>query len=64
MRPARDLFTALLCLALLGCSNETSRDAASARDSFTLAVIPKGTTHEFWKSIEASERSVAQRIYY
>jgi ribose transport system substrate-binding protein len=24
-----------------------------AADSYTLAVIPKGTTHEFWKSIHA-----------
>jgi len=26
---------------------------ARAADSYTLAVIPKGTTHEFWKSIHA-----------
>jgi ABC-type sugar transport system substrate-binding protein len=24
-----------------------------AADSYTIAVIPKGTTHEFWKSIHA-----------
>ncbi|MBI2497698.1 MAG: substrate-binding domain-containing protein [Opitutae bacterium] len=27
--------------------------AAFAADSYTIAVIPKGTTHEFWKSIHA-----------
>ncbi len=27
--------------------------AAHAADSFSIAVIPKGTTHEFWKSIHA-----------
>ncbi len=27
--------------------------AAGAADSYTIAVIPKGTTHEFWKSIHA-----------
>jgi ribose transport system substrate-binding protein len=26
---------------------------ASAADTYTIAVIPKGTTHEFWKSIHA-----------
>jgi ribose transport system substrate-binding protein len=26
---------------------------AAAADSYTIAVIPKGTTHEFWKSIHA-----------
>jgi ribose transport system substrate-binding protein len=26
---------------------------ASAADTYQIAVIPKGTTHEFWKSIHA-----------
>lgn len=42
MKP-RFLALAVLCCAL----------AARAADSYTLAVIPKGTTHEFWKSIHA-----------
>jgi len=25
----------------------------TAADSYTIAVVPKGTTHEFWKSIHA-----------
>jgi len=35
----------LLCLALA--------PFASAAEPYTIAVIPKGTTHEFWKSINA-----------
>lgn len=41
-----------LCLAafaVLGCLHI----AAAADKSYTIAVIPKGTTHEFWKSINA-----------
>jgi ribose transport system substrate-binding protein len=36
-------------LLLLACSTA----AAWAADAYTIAVIPKGTTHEFWKSIHA-----------
>jgi ribose transport system substrate-binding protein len=40
------LFWALGCLAAI-------HSAAGADSAFTIAVIPKGTTHEFWKSINA-----------
>jgi ribose transport system substrate-binding protein len=47
----------LCCLALLGlaaCEKKPDVSAsASAPKSYTIAVIPKGTTHEFWKSINA-----------
>ena len=36
----------LLCLLLTPL-------AALAAEPYTIAVIPKGTTHEFWKSINA-----------
>src|SRR5262245_48157020 len=46
-----------LCLSLLGFSgcgkkSEGSSSSTTPR-SYTIAVIPKGTTHEFWKSIHA-----------
>lgn len=48
-RPRLLLFSSLLiAVQLLGCG----RDGSSAK-KYTLAVIPKGTTHEFWKSIHA-----------
>lgn len=43
-------FAACLCVAL------------SAADSFTIAVIPKGTTHEFWKSIHAGAVKAEQEL--
>ena len=43
MKPLSFLAALLLCLPL----------AASAAEKYTVAVIPKGTTHEFWKSINA-----------
>ena len=39
-------FSLLLCLAAAAV-------AVRAADTYTIAVIPKGTTHEFWKSIHA-----------
>src|SRR5438552_5965013 len=39
----------LLAGTLLGIAAGVS----AAEKSFTIAVIPKGTTHEFWKSINA-----------
>jgi len=38
----------LVCLGLAAASR-----AQTAENSYTIAVIPKGTTHEFWKSINA-----------
>ena len=39
----------LLAIAWLGFTSSLS----AAEKSYTIAVIPKGTTHEFWKSINA-----------
>jgi ribose transport system substrate-binding protein len=52
---------ALLVLAALplmpGCGG-----AASTPSKLTIAVIPKGTTHEFWKSIHAGSVKAAREI--
>jgi len=43
-----------LSLVFLGCGGGKEKDAASGEPGkLTIAVIPKGTTHEFWKSIHA-----------
>ena len=38
----------IACLAMIACGGEPPRPSKT-----TIAVIPKGTTHEFWKSIHA-----------
>ena len=40
-------------LRLLACLFCGLRSASAAEKSYSIAVIPKGTTHEFWKSINA-----------
>ncbi|HUR44442.1 MAG TPA: substrate-binding domain-containing protein [Candidatus Saccharimonadales bacterium] len=53
----KSLLTLLACIAMAavgGCSKkQEGSDAAAGGKAFTIAVIPKGTTHEFWKSINA-----------
>lgn len=59
-----------LCLALLfGCDRDSSSGggggtSASTQSSnkLTIAVIPKGTTHEFWKSVHAGAEKAGQEI--
>lgn len=46
MKPISSLLTCSLFLA-------TALPLIAAEKSYTIAVIPKGTTHEFWKSINA-----------
>lgn len=55
--------TLLLCAAALGlaaCDAGTDGDAGAAPDDrTTIAVIPKGTSHEFWKSVHAGAMKAA-----
>lgn len=47
----------LLTLALLGCTQEMLVKTAP-----TIAVIPKGTTHVFWKSVEKGARKAGKDL--
>ncbi len=42
----------LVALALFACTQKSEQPAAASK-SYTIAVIPQGSTHEFWKSIHA-----------
>ena len=58
----------LVLLFATGCSDAGSKKSdsgtagAGGGKTFTLAVIPKGTTHEFWKSIHAGAAQAAQEL--
>jgi len=51
-------------LVLTGCnkSAETGTDSKQAPGAKSIAVIPKGTTHVFWKSVEAGARQAGQEF--
>lgn len=63
-------FLILFCtiLSIVGCQpqsatttdNSPGRGSASAK--YTIAVVPKGTTHEFWKAIHAGARKAAEEL--
>jgi ribose transport system substrate-binding protein len=63
------LSAAAMCVLLgaTACSDAGSKQKATGATSaggktYTLAVIPKGTTHEFWKSIHAGAIQAAQEL--
>ena len=48
----------LIAIVPLSCS----RFSSETKKKLTIAVIPKGTTHEFWKSIHAGSLKAAQEL--
>ncbi len=49
------------CLALsLGCSSKS--DSETSDKSLRIAVIPKGTSHEFWKSVHFGAQKAANEL--
>ncbi len=59
----RRMLLVLLGLSVLS-SLSCNKPAASGSNNkkFTIAVIPKGTTHEFWKSIHAGSNKAASEL--
>jgi ribose transport system substrate-binding protein len=52
-----------LALLLPACGKKASEaPAAKAGRKYQIAVIPKGTTHEFWKSIHAGAEQAAREL--
>jgi ribose transport system substrate-binding protein len=51
------LWCALAVMALAGCGQKSDE-----KTTYTIAVIPKGTTHEFWKSIHAGAEKARQEL--
>lgn len=62
------LVPALLAASLLaGCSTSSTGDSPGkgsdgGKKTYTIAVIPKGTTHEFWKSVHAGAEKAAKEL--
>ncbi|MBI2823937.1 MAG: substrate-binding domain-containing protein [Planctomycetia bacterium] len=52
---------ACLCLAA-GCGTAPSGGAAGGGKAYRVAVIPKGTTHEFWQSVHAGAAQAAEEL--
>jgi ribose transport system substrate-binding protein len=61
MKPLTAVLIALLAAACAGSDSEGAASDQSDR-KLTIAVIPKGTTHEFWKSIHAGALQAAREL--
>ena len=64
MTTLRRTSVATLIVLAAACGDSGSKTAAggAAGKPITLAVIPKGTTHEFWRSIHAGAEQAAQEL--
>lgn len=57
--------SAILCLTFAAAcarGGDKSPGAAGASKALTIAVVPKGTSHEFWKSIHAGALQASQEL--
>lgn len=55
-----NLLLIAILIGLIGCSsNQTTTNSQSSPKKYKIAVIPKGTTHSFWKSINAGANKAA-----
>ena len=52
----------ILFVLSLGILATSCKKAEAPTKKFTIAVIPKGTTHEFWKSIHAGSNKAASEL--
>jgi ribose transport system substrate-binding protein len=49
-------------LLVLGCGKSSGKRKSSDKGKISIAVIPKGTTHEFWKSIHAGAIKASKEL--
>ncbi len=54
----------VVLLMSIGCSssNSTATNTAAGGNALTIAVIPKGTSHEFWKSVHFGAQKAASEL--
>ena len=64
MKMVRTLLTlSLISATLTGCRQEPGSDASAAKEKRpTIAVIPKGPSHVFWKSIHSGAKEAADEL--
>ena len=67
MRCACVAFVVLsLCISLGGCTEKAqpakTGTPSATKKKYRIAVIPKGTSHEFWKSVHAGAENAAQEL--
>ena len=54
------LFAIMLGICMAGCSK---KDVTGENERLTIAVIPKGTIHEFWKTVHAGAEMAGRELH-
>ncbi len=63
IKPLALLSTLFLCAIVAGgCGGGASEGTGGGAKKYRIAVIPKGTTHEFWKSVHAGAAAAAEEL--
>jgi ribose transport system substrate-binding protein len=62
MRRLVFLFFSLLFLVAVGCKRDSGGGGGGAAGRLRIAVVPKGTTHEFWKSVHAGAVKASREL--
>jgi ribose transport system substrate-binding protein len=57
-------FLAALALAPVACNHQADSSASGSAAHHGIAVIPKGSTHDFWKSIHAGANAAGKEFGY
>src|SRR4051812_46176890 len=53
-------FSAFVAANALGCRENAGSSGGPSKGTPTIAVVPKGTTHEFWKAVHAGAAKAAK----
>lgn len=62
MRTLRTALAALLFVAAAGCDCSGDESGEPGEERRTIAVIPKGTTHVFWRSVHAGALAAGEEL--
>jgi len=61
-KPFRTLLLVALLWGLINCTAKRDGETGSRSGNLRIAVIPKGTTHHYWKSVRAGAQQAAQEL--
>src|SRR3954466_2989367 len=62
MRKLLILACAVLILGAWACNKSGSSSSSSSGGKLRIAVIPKGTTHVFWKAVESGAKKAGEEV--
>ncbi|MBL7140732.1 MAG: substrate-binding domain-containing protein [Planctomycetes bacterium] len=56
------LLAGVVALAAIGCQGDEGTGPGTTKETLTIAVVPKGTMHVFWKSVHAGAKQAEKEL--